>query len=140
MEIYSPLSLAIVMLGTNDFQFSTSFTTPWTAAQGVAAVVCEMRRAPIEPGMPVAPILIVAPPSLRKAERQAMPKFEGAELRCAGLSAELQQVAFDLECGFFDANTVARTSAVDGVHLDADQHALLGAAVARHLVSIDSGS
>ncbi len=139
MEVYSPLALAVVMLGTNDFQFSTPFNTAWTAGQGVAAIVQEMRRAPVEPGMVAPAILIVAPPALRKAEVAMMPKFEGAELRCAGLAETLQQVAQDLGCAFFDANTVARTSKVDGVHLDSDQHLALGFAVAEAVTSIDFG-
>lgn len=138
MEVYSPLSLAIIMLGTNDFQFSTPFNTAWTAGQGVAAIVNEMRRAPIEPGMLAPPILIVAPPALQKAQVEPMPKFEGAELRCVGLASILRQVATDLNCFFYDANAVARTSLIDGVHLDAEQHALLGAAMAEVVTSIDS--
>lgn len=137
MEAYSPLSLVIVMLGTNDFQFSTPFNNAWTAGQGVAAIVNEMRRAPIEPGMDVPPILIVAPPTLRKAESQTMPKFEGAEARCAGLSDALRQVATELGCSYFDANAVARTSGIDGVHLDAAHHGLLGAAIAEAVDLID---
>lgn len=136
MEVYSPLSLAIVMLGTNDFQFSTPFNTAWTAGQGVAAIVNEMRRAPIEPGMSAPPVLIVAPPALRRAEVEPMPKFAGAEERCVGLNAALRQVAADLNCAFFDANTVARTSVIDGVHLDADQHSLLGVALADVVASM----
>ena len=33
-------------------------------------------------------------------------------------------------CAFFDAGSVTPTSAVDGVHLDASQHAVLGRALA----------
>ncbi|MBM3763568.1 MAG: GDSL family lipase [Acidobacteria bacterium] len=130
MEVNSPLDLAIVMLGSNDFQFSTPFTTPWSAAQGVASIVGEMRRAPIEPGMLAPPILIVTPPALRQSEVQPMPKFEGAHLRSAGLSVGLEEVAKDLGCAFFDASQVAKTSATDGVHLDADQHELMARAMA----------
>ena len=36
MEVNSPLSLAIVMLGTNDFQFSHPYNNAWSAAQGIA--------------------------------------------------------------------------------------------------------
>jgi lysophospholipase L1-like esterase len=140
MEVYSPLSLAIVMLGTNDFQFNTPFNTAWTAAQGVATIVNEMRRAPIEPGMVAPPVLIVAPPTLRKSEVQPMPKFDGAELRCSGLPEALRQVAADLGCEFFDANSVSKTSTVDGVHLDAAQHLLLGTALAKVVNSIDFGA
>src|SRR5438034_7195667 len=53
IEICSPLSLVILMLGTNDFQFSHPYNDAWSAAQGIAAIVHEIRIAPIEPGMPV---------------------------------------------------------------------------------------
>src|SRR5271154_3808798 len=55
IEIHSPLSLAILMLGTNDFQLSHSYNNAWSAAQGIAVIVKEIRDAPIEPGMPVPP-------------------------------------------------------------------------------------
>src|SRR5512143_3882399 len=61
IEIHSPLALVILMLGTNDFQ-SMHAHTAWHSAQGVAALVGAIRRAPIEPGMPVPAILVVAPP------------------------------------------------------------------------------
>src|ERR1700691_4330965 len=57
IEIDSPLSLVIVMLGTNDFQFSHLHNNAWAAAQGIAALVNEIRNAPIEPGMPMPPVL-----------------------------------------------------------------------------------
>ena len=60
IEIHSPLALVILMLGTNDFQ-SMHPLTAQHAAQGIATLVGAIRQAPIEPGMPVPPILIVAP-------------------------------------------------------------------------------
>src|ERR1700689_3121030 len=65
IEIHSPLALVILMLGTNDFQFSHPHNNAWAAAQGIAALVNEIRSAPIEPGMPVPPILVVCPPPIR---------------------------------------------------------------------------
>jgi lysophospholipase L1-like esterase len=41
------------------------------------------------------------------------------------------EVARDRGCDFFDAGQVTTSSAVDGVHLDADQHAALGTALAQ---------
>jgi lysophospholipase L1-like esterase len=35
-------------------------------------------------------------------------------------------VAAELDCAFFDAGRVIHASEVDGVHLDADQHEVLG--------------
>src|SRR5262250_2060279 len=53
IEINSPLALVILMLGTNDFQFCHPYNNAWSAAQGIAVLVNEIRKAPIEPGMPL---------------------------------------------------------------------------------------
>lgn len=130
IEIYSPLALVILMLGTNDFQFAHPYNYAWSAAQGIAVLVNEIRKAPIEPGMPIPPILIVCPPRIRNPRGPIAAKFPGAEERSAGLAAAYEQVARDSGCEFFDAETATPASRVDGVHLDADQHLKLGEAIA----------
>ena len=104
--------------------------SPWQSSQGLAAIVGAIRRAPIEPGMPVPPIMLVAPPQIQKAKGKIAPKFEGAEKKAVGLSAAIKAVAQELDCPFFDAGSVTTTSRVDGVHLDEDQHLALGKALA----------
>ena len=128
IEMHSPLALVIMMLGTNDFQ-SMHPHTAWHAAQGIAALVAVIRQAPIEPGMPVPPVLVVAPPPIQAAKGPIAPKFLGAEAKSAGLADAYRDVCATLDCPFFDAGTVTPTSRVDGVHLDADQHLTLGRAM-----------
>jgi len=130
IEMHSPLSLVILMLGTNDFQFCHLHNDAWSAAQGIAALVNEIRKAPIEPGMSVSPILIVSPPQIRSPKGLMAQKFRGAGERSAGLAEAYSQVASTLGCHYFDAGTVTSASEVDGVHLDADQHEKLGNALA----------
>ena len=79
IEMYSPLSLVILMLGTNDFQFSHPYSNAWSAAQGIATLVGEIRKAPIEPGMPMPPILVVCPPPIHSPQGAIAAKFSGAE-------------------------------------------------------------
>jgi hypothetical protein len=50
IEMNSPLSLVILMLGTNDFQFCHPHNDAWAASQGIVTLVNEVRKAPIEPG------------------------------------------------------------------------------------------
>jgi lysophospholipase L1-like esterase len=128
IEITSPLALVILMLGTNDFQ-SMHEHNAWHSAQGIAALVDAVRRAPIEPGMHAPQILVVAPPAIQNPKGPIAPKFEGAEQKCAGLAEAYQQVARERGCAFFNAGQVTTSSRVDGVHLDADQHASLGRAL-----------
>jgi lysophospholipase L1-like esterase len=135
IEINSPLDVVIVMLGTNDFQ-STHDLTAWHSAQGLAAIVRAIRRAPIEPGMPVPEVLLIAPPALQKPQGAIAPKFAGGERRAAGAAREYERMAADERCHFFDAGTVTTTSEIDGVHLDLAQHATLGRAIAARVETL----
>jgi lysophospholipase L1-like esterase len=129
IESHSPLALVILMLGSNDFQPMRACNA-WHSAQGIAALVSEIRRAPIEPGMPVPPVLVVAPPPLQDPRGVIAGKFLGAEGRSVGLADAYRTVAADLGCHFFDSAAATSSSRVDGIHLDADQHLTLGRAVA----------
>lgn len=133
IESQSPLSLVIVMLGTNDFQFAHPYNDAWAAAQGVARIVREIRAAPIEPGMPIPPILIICPPPVRNPTGLVGPKFRGADQRNGGMPEAYADVAHELGCAYFNAGDVITVSPVDGVHLDADQHAKLGTALIQPL-------
>jgi lysophospholipase L1-like esterase len=135
IEINSPLALIVLMLGTNDFQ-SMHQHTARHSAQGIAALVHAIRRAPVEPGMPMPEILIVAPPPIQTPKGPIAPKFEGAGEKCIGLGQAYENVARELCCRFFDAGDVTTSSLVDGVHLDADQHMLLGRKLASVVSSI----
>jgi len=128
IEVNSPLALVILMLGTNDFQSVHQYTA-FHSSQGIAAIVRAVRQAPIEPGMAVPPVLIVAPPRPFAATGLMAQKFELAGDKSAGLSAAYSAVAAELNCGFFDADSVISTSPIDGVHLDADGHAKLARAI-----------
>ena len=135
IEVNSPLAMVIVMLGTNDFQ-SMHQHNAWHSAQGIAALVRAIRQAPIEPGMPTPDVLVVAPPPIQTPRGAIASKFAGAEERCVGLGEAYRQVAAELHCCFLDAGAVTTTSAVDGVHLDADQHLRLGREIARAVSTV----
>jgi lysophospholipase L1-like esterase len=135
IEVNSPLALVILLLGTNDFQSMHAFSA-WHSAQGVATLVRAIRAAPIEPGMPTPPVLIVAPPPVRTPKGAIAPKFEGAALKARDLAAELEKIAAELGCAFVDAGRLVATSAVDGVHIDADQHLVLAHALAQKVVGL----
>lgn len=128
VEIHSPLELVILMLGTNDFQ-SMHQHNAWFSSQGIAALVSAIRTAPIEPGMPIPPVLVVAPPPISTPKGSIAPKFEGAEQKSVGLAAAFSKTCEELGCHFFDAGSVTASSKVDGIHLDIEQHEKLGKAL-----------
>jgi lysophospholipase L1-like esterase len=86
--------------------------------------------------MPVPEVLIVAPPPARTPKGTIAPKFEGADAKSKGLAEAFADVATELGCPFFDAGRIVRVSAIDGVHLDADQHLVLGLALAKEVAAL----
>lgn len=135
IEIHSPLELVVLMLGTNDFQSMHEYNT-WHSSQGILALVSAIRTAPIEPGMPVPQILVIAPPAIRTPKGPIAPKFEGSERKSVGLAIAYQKACKEAGCHFFDAGSVITTSNIDGVHLDLEQHLALGNAVSKVVKSL----
>ena len=135
IEINSPLALVILFLGTNDFQ-AMHENNAQQSAEGISKLIHAIRQAPIERGMPVPEILVVAPPPIQKAKGNIAAKFEGAELKSAGLTSAIEAIAQEANCPFFDAGNVTQTSKIDGVHLDEDQHQTLGMALAEKVRSL----
>jgi len=132
IEIHSPLDLVILMLGTNDFQ-SMHTNNAWHSAQGIRTLITAMRRAPIEPEMSCPPILVIAPPPIQTPKGPIALKFRDAESKCVGAAQQYAAVAKEMDCFFFDAGSVVASSEVDGIHLDKEQHTVLGLAVAETL-------
>jgi lysophospholipase L1-like esterase len=138
IEVNSPLALLIFMLGTNDFQAAHQ-NHAWHSAQGLARLIQAARSAPVEPGMPIPPILVVSPPSITQPSGAIARKFAGAAEKCAGLASGLRQVCADTSCSFFDAASVTTLSKLDGIHLDVDQHRVLGESLSPVVKSILRG-
>ncbi len=135
VEMHSPLDLVILMLGTNDFQ-SMHPHNAWHASQGIRALISAIRQSPLEPGMPVPEILLVAPPPIQEPKGPLAPKFQGGEAKCVGLADEYQVASREMGCYFFDSATVTSSSEVDGIHLDKEQHHSLGTAIAEKVTPI----
>lgn len=106
-------------------------TAEYAALLHPTALVAAIRSAPIEPGMPLPQILVIAPPAIGKPQGPISPKFEGGENKCLGLAAAYRKVCAELDCHFFDAGSLVASSKLDGVHLDLEQHLLLGETVAK---------
>lgn len=136
IEMHSPLSVVILMLGLNDFQAVHGQNNAWCSARGTARLIDIVREAPIEPDMPIPQILVVAPPPIGNPAGAMADRFLGAEERADGLAWELERVCEELDAAFFDAGEVIESSVEDGVHLDAREHQILGNALAPVVIEL----
>lgn len=126
LDTHKPLDLVIIMLGTNDLRVALSGTAH-RAAQGMKRLAEIARDHPYGPGFPVPQVLLVSPPLFATPtwsvpDPSVSPRNQESHL-FAGL---YRSVAQELGCGFFDAATVAKSTAEDGVHLDAANTRAIG--------------
>jgi len=134
LESHRPLDLVVIMLGTNDLKkrFNVSaFDIAQSAGVLVRAVMSSAAGRKAAPPL----VLLVSPPPVAKLSGFAE-MFEGAEPKSQKLGAYYFQVASELGCAFLDAGSVIRSSDVDGIHFDAEEHARLGQAVAEKVQAL----
>lgn len=126
LQTHAPLDLVILLLGTNDMKPVVAGSA-FAACQGIGRLVRLIRNHawPFEFDAPE--ILIVAPPAICATGNVPFAaSFPGGIEESAKLPTLYRDLADELGCGFFDGNSVAKTTPIDGIHLDAENTRALG--------------
>lgn len=132
---HKPLDAVVIMLGINDLKARFN-KTPWEVAAGVGKLVEIVRTAPeAGRGGKMPEVLVVCPPSFLPLSGYA-DLFAGAVDKSKEMARHYRKMAETTGAHFLDAGTVARSSAVDGFHLDPDAHAAIGEAIAAEVARI----
>ncbi|USG60626.1 SGNH/GDSL hydrolase family protein [Sneathiella marina] len=128
LETHMPLDLVIIMLGTNDLKPRFPGTT-FDIACGAGALLA-MAMNPAGNWIGALPkTLLVAPPQIGELTALAG-ILEGAQERSLKLAGDMKRVAEMLDSPFLDAGLHIQSSQADGVHLEAEDHLVLGQAIA----------
>lgn len=127
---HMPLDLVIIMLGSNDMK-PWIHGDPLAAAHGMKRLVQIVRGHPYFGNAPAPKVLLVSPPVVSETSNAdfAIMFARGTEASLQ-LATNYKAVADEMGCDFFDAATVAKTTPLDGVHLDAENTRAIGAALA----------
>ena len=130
LHSHDPLDLVIIMLGANDMK-PVICGQAFGAVQGMERLIELVRHHAWSFGREEGPeILVVAPPPLCETANAAFAAmFAGGVEQSAMLASLYRDLADEKGCGFFDAGSVARTTPLDGVHLDAENTRALGRAL-----------
>lgn len=139
LDTHSPLDLLILFLGANDIK-------PWIAGKALAArfgmerLIEAARTFPYSNGASQPKILVVSPPPFcATANADYAEMF--SEIAESRKLAEAYRGAAELTgCAFFDAGSVAETTPLDGVHMDAQNTRAVGRGLAplvRQLIGTD---
>ena len=122
------------MLGTNDAK--ARFGASAEAITGGIAALLDIAQSPeMQARHGGFRVLLVCPPPTMEGVGPIANQFYGAHRRGVALPALYKALAASRGVAFFDAGQVMRVSPVDGVHFDAENHALLADALAGALRS-----
>ena len=126
---HAPLDLIIISLGCNDLKHRFGLS-PGDIVLGVERLVLATKASEAGPGGKAPDVIVVAPPPLVKLTAFA-DMFEGGAEKSRSLGKLYRAMAKLHGAGFVDAGEHIHCSPLDGIHYEADQHALLGAAMAK---------
>jgi len=131
LDSQSPLDLVIIMLGTSDLQKHLGVSAR-DIARGAGILVDQALHNAAGDFVGLPKVLLVSPPHLGEhvTELVQSPDFGGGLAKSMKLAEQFQITANRYGVPFFDAATVAEPSETDQVHLDVEQHANLGRAIA----------
>jgi len=133
---HSPLDLLIIMLGTNDLKSRFSVSA-LEVAQGAGNLVRLARSCQTGYSGAAPEILLLCPPPFQPlADTPFASIFAGAEEKSKQLATHFAAVAQEVGCQYMDTGGIVAASALDGIHLEAQEHAKLGRAVAAQVRTI----
>ncbi len=130
LATHSPLDLVILFLGANDMK-PYIHGRAHIATSGMRRLVNIVRSHAYFFEAPAPKVIIVSPPVVSRTDNvQFSDYFAGANEASKQLAPLYRQLADELGIGFFDAGSVATTTPIDGVHLDAENTRAIGKALA----------
>jgi lysophospholipase L1-like esterase len=134
LESHVPLDLVIIMLGTNDLKSRFSLTA-YDIASGIKTLLEVVQSIGPKNSGVVPQTLVIAPPPLARLSVLAE-MFTGGTEKSLQFAPHYETFARLFDCDFLNAGDLVTTSDLDGVHFDADQHQVLGQAVAATVLKI----
>jgi len=127
---HSPLDLVIIMLGAI-YMKPRIHGNAFVSKHGMARLAQIVRMHPYQLNAPAPKLLIVSPPAVSRTDNVEFSlAFAGGNEASRHLATYYATLAEEIGCHFFDAGTVARTTPLDGVHLDAENTRAIGKALA----------
>jgi lysophospholipase L1-like esterase len=128
LESHRPIDIVALMLGTNDLKARFSLPAE-DIADGAGVLLDAIAKSFAGPAGAAPRVLLIAPPPLSRLELLSA-MFAGGSEKSRRLGSLYAALAAQFRCAFLDAGSVIGSSDIDGIHIEASEHAKLGTAIA----------
>lgn len=135
LATHDPLDLVVLMLGTNDTKTRFSVTA-YDIANSAGVLVDIIQRSWAGHGFNSPHVLLVCPPPMGTLGPDLAPMFVGANAKAAGFPRQFERVAREVGCAYLPTDDLPIADSADGLHLTAEAHRRLAAAVAPRVVQM----
>jgi lysophospholipase L1-like esterase len=129
LHSHRPLDVVAIMLGTNDLKARFG-KSAWDIAQGVGVLVDLVKLNAVGRDGGTPEIVVMCPPLMLDKLPSHAEMFAGGPPKSRDMAKHMKAVADERGVRFLDTASVAKSSAVDGFHLDPDAHQAIGKAAA----------
>ena len=134
LESHKPFDLITIMLGTNDLKCRFSVSA-FDIAESVGVLVRQVQQSQAGPqeNAPI-PLLIAPPPLAKLNEFEEM--FKGGNEKSQPFGKYYRKKALEMGCQFLDAALFIKSSYLDGIYFEREEHLKLGEAVGKKIKQI----
>ena len=134
MESHKPFDLITIMLGTNDLKCRFSVSA-FDIAESVGVLIQHAQQSTVGTDETSPTVLLMAPlplGKLRDYDEMLQGGFEKSQL----FGRYYRKKALEMGCEFLDASEFIKSSDLDGIHFEQEEHHKLGEAVAQKITDI----
>lgn len=134
LESHGPIDLVVIMLGTNDLQIHHRSSVDQIIG-GLARLLAIARSEPYQTRHKGFDIMLVCPPAILE-QGVFRDTLMGGHAKSVALPAQMAALAAHWGVPFMDAGAHIGSSQIDGIHFDADDHVILGKAIAAKISTL----
>ncbi len=134
LESNGPVDVLTIMLGTNDAQTHHARSAEQIVG-GLASLLAIANSEPYQTRHGGFDIVVIAPPPILE-QGTYRDTLMGAAEKSRAFAPMIAALAAHWGVAFLDAGALVGSSPIDGLHLSAEDHAILGAAVAQKVLQL----
>ncbi|HHY41554.1 MAG TPA: SGNH/GDSL hydrolase family protein [Thermoanaerobacterales bacterium] len=137
LHTHKPIDLVVLFLGSNDLKPRYNATS-LDIAESVAILVDIVKKSETGPNGTSPEVLVIIPPPILIPEKvkhmdYIIKEYEKAVEKSKQFSRVFTNV-LNGKCHLLDSSKYIKISEIDGMHLDAESHAILGKEVAKYIL------